>query len=90
VHYCQACDEPRLLEFRLYDDTTEALRIFRDAGWRQAIVSNHCPELESLVEALAIGAFFDKVYSSACTGYKKPHPAPSGWRWSASRSTSPG
>jgi putative hydrolase of the HAD superfamily len=48
--------------------------MFRDAGWRQAIVSNHCPELESLVGGLGIGAFFDKVYSSACTGYEKPHP----------------
>ena len=23
--------------------------MFRDAGWRKAIVSNHCPGLESLV-----------------------------------------
>jgi putative hydrolase of the HAD superfamily len=60
--------------FRLYDDTTEALGMFRDAGWRQAIVSNHCPELEELVEALGIGGFFDRVFSSACTGYEKPHP----------------
>ena len=60
--------------FRRYDDTTEALRMFADAGWSQAIVSNHCPELESLVDALGIGAFFDKVFSSACTGYEKPHP----------------
>jgi len=60
--------------FRLYDDTIEALCMFRDAGWTQAIVSNHCPELESLVEGLGIGAFFDKVYSSASTGYEKPHP----------------
>ena len=64
--------------FRLYDDTTEALRMFRDAGWRQAIVSNHCPELESLVDALGIGAFFDRVYSSARTGYEKPHPRANG------------
>jgi putative hydrolase of the HAD superfamily len=61
--------------FRLYDDTTEALHMFRDAGWRQAIVSNHCPELESLVDGLGIGSFFDKVHSSACTGYEKgPYP----------------
>jgi putative hydrolase of the HAD superfamily len=70
VRSCYATPEA----FRLYDDTTEALRMFRDAGWRQAIVSNHCPELESLVGGLGIGAFFDKVYSSACTGYEKPHP----------------
>jgi putative hydrolase of the HAD superfamily len=60
--------------FRLYNDTTDALCLFRDAGWQQAIVSNHCPELESLVDGLGIGGFFDKVYSSACTGYEKPHP----------------
>jgi putative hydrolase of the HAD superfamily len=70
VRSCYATPEA----FRLYDDTTEALRMFRDAGWRQAIVSNHCPELESLVGGLGIGAFFDKVYSSAYTGYEKPHP----------------
>lgn len=60
--------------FRLYDDAAEALHMFRDAGWKQVIVSNHCPELGSLVDGLAIGAFFDKVFSSACTGYEKPHP----------------
>ncbi len=60
--------------FRLYDDTVEALGMFRNAGWTQAIVSNHCPELESLVVGLGIEVFFDKVFSSACTGYEKPHP----------------
>lgn len=60
--------------FRLYDDATEALSMFRDAGWQQVIVSNHCPELESIVEGLGIGAFFDAVHSSACNGYEKPHP----------------
>ena len=60
--------------FRLYDDATEALRLFRDAGWRQALVSNHCPELETLVDGLGISGFFDEIFSSACTGYEKPHP----------------
>lgn len=70
VRWCYAVPEA----FRLYDDTTEALSMFRDAGWRQAIVSNHCPELEALVDGLGIGAFFERVFSSACTGYEKPHP----------------
>jgi putative hydrolase of the HAD superfamily len=86
VRSCYATAEA----FQLYDDTTEALRMFRDAGWRQAIVSNHCPELESLVDGLGIGAFFDRVYSSARTGYKSPTCAPSRWRWSTSVPTSPG
>ena len=46
--------------------------MFRDAGWRQAIVSNHCPELESLVGGLGIGAFFDKVYSPPPGGNRTP------------------
>ncbi len=70
VRWCYAVPEA----FRLYDDTTEALSMLRDAGWRQAIVSNHCPELEALVDGLGIGAFFETVFSSACTGYEKPHP----------------
>ena len=70
VRRCYAAPEA----FRLYDDTLEALGMFRDAGWRQAIVSNHCPELASLVDALGIAAYFDAVFSSACTGYEKPHP----------------
>jgi putative hydrolase of the HAD superfamily len=70
VRWCYAVPET----FRLYDDTTEALSMFRDSGWRQAIVSNHCPELEALVGGLGIGAFFERVFSSACTGYEKPHP----------------
>ena len=65
---------PSVDAFVLYDDTVEALGMFRDAGWRQAIVSNHCPELASLVDGIGIGAFFERVFSSACTGYEKPHP----------------
>lgn len=64
---------PATEAFQLYNDTIEALRMFRDGGWRQAIVSNHCPELPSLVDGLGIGAFFDKVHTSARTGYEKPH-----------------
>jgi putative hydrolase of the HAD superfamily len=65
---------PQPEAFVLYDDTVEALGMFRDAGWRQAIVSNHCPELASLVDGLGIAAHFEAVFSSACTGYEKPHP----------------
>ena len=42
---------------------TELLRRF---SW-----SDH---VDRLLDGLGIGAFFDDVYSSACTGYEKPHP----------------
>ena len=44
-------------------------------GRRQAIrVQRTVPNWSRLSNSLGIGAFFDKVYSSACTGYEKPHP----------------
>lgn len=53
--------------FQLYDDSIEALGIFRDAGWRQAIVSNHCPHdrnvsrEEAIGEGLIDGDLFDRI-----------------------------
>lgn len=48
--------------------------IFWD-GWRQLILSNHVPELASIVRALGIDQYLDAVISSAFVGYEKPHPA---------------
>ena len=60
--------------FSVYEDTVDALELLRDAGWRQAIVSNHVPELADLVDALGLSHFFDAIFTSARTGYEKPHP----------------
>lgn len=43
-------------------------------GWRHVLLSNHVPELPSLVEALGLASWFDGVLTSALTGYEKPHP----------------
>lgn len=60
--------------WRLFDDTPAALRATAAAGWRNAILSNHVPELAELVAALGIGEHVEEVFSSAVTGYEKPHP----------------
>lgn len=60
--------------WRLYDDTIPTLDRLRANGWRHMIVSNHVPELSRLVEALDLGDRIDAVFSSAVTGYEKPHP----------------
>ncbi len=60
--------------WRLFDDSREALTVARDAGLRNAILSNHVPELAALAGALGIGDEVDEVFSSAVTGYEKPHP----------------
>lgn len=70
VRYCYASPQA----FSVYEDTLEALQLLREAGWRQAIVSNHVPELEELVHALGLSDYFDAIFTSARTGYEKPHP----------------
>ena len=57
----------------LYDDTVPVLQQLRRNGWRHAILSNHVPELPSLVDGLGISALFDVVLTSAATGYEKPN-----------------
>ena len=60
--------------FKLFDDTLPVLTDLRDEGWRHIILSNHVPELQTLVEGLALSALVDEVLSSAVTGYEKPNP----------------
>jgi putative hydrolase of the HAD superfamily len=38
------------------------------------VLSNHVPELSTLVEQLGLGGLVERVFSSAATGYEKPHP----------------
>jgi putative hydrolase of the HAD superfamily len=60
--------------WRVFDDSAEALGATAAAGWRNAVLSNHVPELSTLVEQLGLGGLVERVFSSASTGYEKPHP----------------
>ena len=59
--------------WRVFPDTRTALRTTADAGLRNVIVSNHVPELSALVVALGIDSLLEEVFSSALTGFEKPH-----------------
>lgn len=63
------------LWWRLYDDTLPALEKLQADGWRHAILSNHVPELPSMVAALGLSTLIDAVFTSAVTGYEKPNRA---------------
>ena len=67
-HYC---DPTR---FSLFSDTIDALAVLRQAGWEVVILSNHVPELLSIVQGVGIGDLVDEVFSSALIGYEKPNP----------------
>ncbi|HXD53453.1 MAG TPA: HAD family hydrolase [Solirubrobacteraceae bacterium] len=60
--------------WHLFDDTRAALSRVREAGRQNVVVSNHVPELDRLVAALGLDDLLDDVFSSALTGYEKPHP----------------
>jgi len=59
--------------WELYADTLPTLERLRAGGWQHVIVSNHVPELAGLVESLGLSDLIETVYSSAVTGYEKPH-----------------
>lgn len=52
----------------------ETLSFCAAQGWRQCIVSNNYPELETVVEALGMRHFFDAVINSSLVGCDKPNP----------------
>lgn len=60
--------------FQLFPDTIPALRALRTRGWSTVILSNHVPELQSIVDGVGLGRLVDDTLSSASTGYEKPHP----------------
>jgi putative hydrolase of the HAD superfamily len=60
--------------FHLYPDSRPALEALRAAGWRHAILSNHVPELPAIVADLGISKLIDEIFTSASTGFDKPHP----------------
>lgn len=61
-------------QWTLFDDTLTALRLLQERGWSHIILSNHVPELRTIVEHLGLNDLVDEVVNSAETGYEKPHP----------------
>jgi len=57
-----------------FEGTIPALKRLSDLGWRHIILSNHIPELPSLIDKLPINGYIRGIICSAITGYEKPHP----------------
>lgn len=57
----------------VYPDVLPALAALTARGWRHIILSNHVPELPTLVAALGLGGYFERVLTSAALGYEKPN-----------------
>jgi putative hydrolase of the HAD superfamily len=61
-------------QWRLYDDTADVLRELLAEDWTHVILSNHVPELPSLVHGLGLSPLIHRIVNSAGTGFEKPHP----------------
>nr|WP_277348411.1 HAD-IA family hydrolase [Planctomonas sp. JC2975] len=59
--------------WRVIPEARTALETLRDAGARQAILSNHVPELPEIVDSLSLGDYFERVFTSAAIGWEKPN-----------------
>jgi len=58
----------------LFDDTLPTLERLAGKGWKHAILSNHVPELGTIVAALGLDRLVVAFSCSADSGYEKPHP----------------
>jgi len=56
------------------DGAPSALSLTVAAGYRNAILSNHAPELPQLVAALGLNQWIDVTVTSATVGAEKPSP----------------
>jgi putative hydrolase of the HAD superfamily len=68
----QECLDPK--RWTLYDDIIPTFEKLSSLGWKHVILSNHVPELESVIEKLEIRHFFEHVFTSGIVGFEKPNP----------------
>ena len=59
--------------WRLFPDTKGALEALSGVGWTHALLSNHVPELPTLLKQLGVHEHFVGIFNSAETGVEKPH-----------------
>jgi|SRR6185437_6743384 len=60
--------------WRAFEDTRTVLEQLRHDGWMHAILSNHVPELRTIIDGLGLTDLFVSITNSAETGFEKPHP----------------
>jgi putative hydrolase of the HAD superfamily len=65
---------PHLAAWQLFEDTIPVLAQLSAQGWTNVILSNHVPELRSIIRHLQLGECISQISNSAETGYEKPHP----------------
>lgn len=57
---------------RLFDDTLQALRSFKDAGFKMAAISNWDTSFERTLKSLGVAEYFEFIIASCDAGVSKP------------------
>jgi putative hydrolase of the HAD superfamily len=65
---------PDPARWRLFEDVEPTLGRLALQGWKHIVLSNHVPELGMILAHLGLEPYLAGVFSSADTGYEKPHP----------------
>jgi putative hydrolase of the HAD superfamily len=60
--------------FIIFEDTIPTLLTLKERGWNHVILSNHVPELSSIVDGVGLSPYIDYCITSGSTGYEKPNP----------------
>ena len=60
--------------YRVDSAARDALQTVAAAGWTNAVLSNHVPELVEILDHVGLMDLIDVVFTSGRTGYEKPNP----------------
>lgn len=57
-----------------FEDSIPTLAHLASQSWTHVVLSNHVPELPHIIYHLGLNSYIARVFTSAETGYEKPHP----------------
>ncbi|MDR2932628.1 MAG: HAD family hydrolase [Oscillospiraceae bacterium] len=60
--------------YTLYDDAIETLRLCKEKGYANYIVSNNYPELPRVITEIGLSGYISACIVSGAIGYEKPRP----------------
>ncbi|WP_029098848.1 HAD-IA family hydrolase [Brevibacillus thermoruber] len=61
-------------KWALYEDALPVLERLKEQGWIHAVISNHVPELQDILNYLGLTDFISVIINFSLEGYEKPHP----------------
>lgn len=66
--YCEAS------RWTVYPDAIPALQLLASAGIGMKVLSNHVPELDTIIAGLGLDEHLEEIITSGRSGIEKPHP----------------